>query len=87
MGDKPRAQLQRTRQDDFTITFNQIGRNIPTFAEAAAVADEITTKGGDWDVVKIIYNKYVSAISYEPTEIVVTNAKSLNESGTLFASS
>jgi len=79
LGDKPKAQLARSRTDDFVITFNQIGRDIPTFAEAAAIADEIKTKGGEWDVVKIIYNKYISAISYEPTELVVTNAKSLNE--------
>ena len=79
LGDKPKAQLARSRTDDFVITFNQIGRDIPTFAEAAAIADEIKTKGGDWDVVKIIYNKYISAISYEPTELVVTNAKSLND--------
>lgn len=82
LGDKPKAQLARSRTDDFVITFNQIGRDIPTFAEAAAIADEIKTKGGEWDVVKIIYNKYISAISYEPTELVVTNAKSLNEAGT-----
>ena len=81
LGDKPKAQLARSRTEDFVITFNQIGRDIPTFAEAAAIADEIKTKGGEWDVVKIIYNKYISAISYEATELVVTNAKSLNEAG------
>lgn len=79
IGDKPKAQLSRSAAKDLKITFNQVGKDIPTFGEAAAIADEITTKAGEWDVVKIIYNKYISAISYEATTITVNNSKSLSD--------
>lgn len=61
------------------LSFNQIGKDIPTFAEAAAIADEITKNGGEWDQLKIIYNKYISAISYEATTMTVSGPKALQE--------
>lgn len=80
LGDRPKAQLIRTLPENLKISFNQIGKDIPTFAEAAAIADEITTNGGEWDQVKIIYNKYVSAISYEAETFTVYNQKTLADS-------
>jgi len=77
LGDKPKAQLSRLVPDAFKVSFNQIGKDIPTFAEAAAIADEIVTKAGEWDQIKIIYNKYISAISYEASIITVVNKESL----------
>jgi F-type H+-transporting ATPase subunit gamma len=77
LGDKPKAQLSRLVPDAFKVSFNQIGKDIPTFAEAAAIADEIVTKAGEWDQIKIIYNKYISAISYEASIITVVNKEAL----------
>jgi F-type H+-transporting ATPase subunit gamma len=78
-GDKPKAQLSRMMPQQMALSFNQIGKDIPTFAEAAAIADEITTHGGEWDELKIIYNKYISAISYEATTVTVAGPKALAE--------
>ncbi|KAJ9127297.1 hypothetical protein QFC24_000704 [Naganishia onofrii] len=78
-GDKPKAQISRAMPEQIALSFNQIGKDIPSFGEAAAIADEIMKNGGEWDVLKIIYNKYISAISYEATTMTVSGAKALQE--------
>ena len=85
-GDKPKAQISRAMPEQIALSFNQIGKDIPSFGEAAAIADEIMKNGGEWDVLKIIYNKYISAISYEATTMTVSGAKALQEAGTSFTS-
>ncbi|ODN78329.1 ATP synthase F1, gamma subunit [Cryptococcus amylolentus CBS 6039] len=79
IGDKPKAQLSRAVPEAFKISFNSIGKDVPTFAEASAVADEIVKHGGEWDQVKIVSNHYLSAISYEPRITSVISAKALQE--------
>ncbi|KAF5392661.1 hypothetical protein D9757_000938 [Collybiopsis confluens] len=66
VGDKSKAQLSRVLPNNFQLTFNQIGRDVPSFADAAGVADLVVKSGVAFDSVVIIYNKFVSAISYEP---------------------
>lgn len=51
IGDKPKAQLSRALPESIKVSFNSIGKDVPTFAEASAVADEIVKNGGDWDEV------------------------------------
>jgi len=68
IGDKSKAQLHRALGDQFQMTFNQIGRDIPTFADAAAV---VIKSGIKYDSVVIVYNKFVSANSYEPAVLEV----------------
>lgn len=79
IGDKSKAQLSRVLSQNIVLTFNQIGRDIPTFADAAGVADLITKSGVKYDVVNVIYNKFVSALSYEPGVYVVMNEHGLKE--------
>ena len=45
IGDKSKAQLSRALPKNLVMTFNQIGRDIPTFADAAGVAALILTSG------------------------------------------
>jgi len=80
IGDKAKAQLSRVLSNNIIMTFNQIGRDVPTFADAASVTDLITTSGVKYDVVNIIYNKFVSAISYESSVKEVKNEEGLKES-------
>jgi F-type H+-transporting ATPase subunit gamma len=80
VGDKSKAQLTRTIGNSFVLTFNQIGRDIPTFADAAAVADLIVQSGVKYDSVVIIYNKFVSAISYEAAAMQVKGVEALKGS-------
>ena len=81
IGDKSKAQLSRALPKNLTLTFNQIGRDIPTFADAAGVADLIFQSGVEYDSIAIVYNKFVSAISYESAIIEVETAENLKESG------
>ena len=80
VGDKSKAQLTRTIGQNFALTFNQIGRDIPTFADAASVADLIVQSGIKYDSVVIVYNKFVSAISYEAAAIQVKGVEALKGS-------
>jgi len=80
IGDKSKAQMTRTVAKNFALTFNQIGRDIPTFADAASVADLIVQSGVKYDSVVIVYNRFVSAISYEAATMQVKGAAALKES-------
>lgn len=71
----------RSYGDQFKVSFNQIGKNVPTFAEASAIADEIIKNGGEWDEIRIISNRYISAISYEAGTTTVISQKALAASG------
>jgi len=80
IGDKSKAQLTRALAANVQLTFNQIGRDIPTFADAAGVADLITQSGVKYDSVVIVYNKFVTAISYEAAAVEVKGEEALKES-------
>jgi F-type H+-transporting ATPase subunit gamma len=80
IGDKPKAQLTRAVPNNLRLTFNQIGRDVPTFADAAGVADLIAKSGVKYDSVVLVYNKFVSAISYEAALMEVKGEEGLRES-------
>lgn len=81
IGDKSKAQLARAVPKNIQLTFNQIGRDIPTFADAAGVADLIVKSDVKYDSINIIYNKFVSSVAYEPAMMVVSTEAALKESG------
>jgi F-type H+-transporting ATPase subunit gamma len=81
VGDKAKSQLLRSFAGNLRMTFSQIGRDVPTFADAAGVADLVVKSGVPYDSVVIIYNKFVSAISYEPTTVEVRGEAGLKKSG------
>jgi len=80
VGDKSKTQLSRFMPDKFILSFNQIGRDVPTFTEAQTVADQIFAAGFEFDRVEIIYNKFVSMISYEPATVTVYSEHIFEES-------
>ncbi|KAI1461743.1 ATP synthase F1 gamma [Annulohypoxylon moriforme] len=67
IGEKSRAQLSRTNAKDIVLSFAGIGKDIPTFADAQAIADQVTQLPTDYSDIKIVYNKFINATSYEPT--------------------
>jgi F-type H+-transporting ATPase subunit gamma len=81
VGDKSKSQLGRALPKNIIMAFNQIGRDIPTFADAAGITDLIIKSGVEYDSVAIVYNKFLSAISYESAVIEVQTANTLKESG------
>lgn len=53
LGDKPKQQLVRgTVGNDVALSFNQIGRAVPTFNDALAIADKIESEGLEFDKVR-----------------------------------
>ncbi|ODV95344.1 hypothetical protein PACTADRAFT_50078 [Pachysolen tannophilus NRRL Y-2460] len=66
IGDKIKTQLLRTHKNNLVLSFNGIGKEAPTFLDAALVSDEIA-KLGDYDKVEVLYNKFVSGVSFDPS--------------------
>ncbi|KAK9463868.1 ATPase, F1 complex, gamma subunit domain-containing protein [Lipomyces oligophaga] len=77
LGDKAKIQLARTWSSNIVLSFNQIGKEVPTFLEALVVADEITKLGKSYDKIEIFYNQFKSGISFEPTSVPAFTAEEL----------
>jgi len=71
IGDKSKAQLSRAVPDKLRMTFNGIGKDVPTFADACAVADLILSSGVKFDSVHLVYNKVISALAFESSIVRV----------------
>lgn len=80
LGDKCKAQLQRFKPENIIMTFNQIGKEVPTFGDAAAIADLITKNGKEYESIQIIFNTYLSGISFEPKIIPAFTQESIKNS-------
>ncbi|TVY20618.1 ATP synthase subunit gamma [Lachnellula arida] len=80
LGEKCKAQLSRSNSKNLVLSFSNVGKNIPTFAEAQAIADQISLLPGDYASIKIVYNKFVNATSYEATPIEAFSEEAIKES-------
>jgi len=69
IGEKCKAQLGRTSGKNVQVSFQGLGKDVPTFADAQAIADQICMLPGDYASTKILYNKFLNAQSFEPTEV------------------
>jgi len=69
LGEKCKAQLSRSNNKNIVMSFSGVGKAIPTFADAQAIADQISLLPEDYASVQIVYNKFVNAQSYEATPI------------------
>ncbi|CAG8589172.1 9791_t:CDS:2 [Acaulospora colombiana] len=81
LGDKAKAQISRTVREKIKLSFNQIGKSVPTYAEASAVADTILKEKIEFDQAVIIYNYFRSVISYEAESIPVYSETTFTRSG------
>lgn len=86
LGDKAKGQVSRTNRSEIQLSFNQIGKDIPTFAEASAAADTILTSGIKFDSASLVYNEFKSAIAYEATTIRNYSIEALKAAGMWFDS-
>jgi F-type H+-transporting ATPase subunit gamma len=80
IGEKCRAQLSRSNPQSLQLTFAGVGRNVPTFADAQAIADQIALLPTEYTDVKILYNKFINATSYEPTFIEAFSEDAITQS-------
>jgi F-type H+-transporting ATPase subunit gamma len=81
LGDKAKAQLSRIVRDNIKISFNQIGKAVPTYAEACAISDTILKEGIEFDQAIIVYNQFKSVIAYEADTIPTYSATTFVKSG------
>ena len=68
VGDKPKAQLARTLSQNIKVSFNGVGKDVPTFAEACAIADEIGKLEQDWDEVRLLIPRRGAWVLNRPTD-------------------
>jgi len=69
VGDKSKAFLLRIFPDNIMMVGNDIGRRPPSFLDASKIANAILDSGYEFDVGRMLYNKYRTVVSYEVTEI------------------
>jgi F-type H+-transporting ATPase subunit gamma len=80
LGEKSKAQMSRSNASSIVLSFSNVGRDIPTFADAQAIADQIALLPTDYASVKIVYNRFINAQSYEPTTIEAYSEEAITES-------
>lgn len=83
IGDKCKAQLSRGSAKNMVLSFNNIGKDVPTFSDALAIADQITLLGDKYSNVKVIYNKFINAQTYEGTVVEAYSEEAITQSGKL----
>nr|POE54111.1 atp synthase subunit gamma, mitochondrial [Quercus suber] len=69
LGEKCKAQLGRSNAKDMQLSFAGVGKDVPTFADAQAIADQISLLPTEYSSIKIVYNKFINAQSYEATVV------------------
>jgi len=80
LGEKCKAQLSRSNAKNIVMSFAGVGKDIPTFADAQAIADQISLLPTDYASIQIIYNKFVNAQSYEATPIEAFSEEAITNS-------
>ena len=81
LGEKCKAQLSRSNPKNMTLSFAGVGKDVPTFADASAIADQITQLTGQYSSIKILFNKFVNAQQYEPTIVEAFSEDAIKASG------
>ncbi|XP_024402033.1 ATP synthase subunit gamma, mitochondrial [Physcomitrium patens] len=66
VGDKGKAQLQREYKKLISTYITETQKVAINFTQCAMIADEII-KSCEYDVIKVVYNKFNSAVSFLPT--------------------
>lgn len=80
LGEKSKAQLSRSNGKNLVLSFAGVGKDVPTFADAQAIADQICLLPTDYKDIQILYNKFINAQSYEPTPIEAFSEEAIKNS-------
>ena len=80
VGEKCKAQLGRANGKSMVLSFAGVGKDIPTFADAQAIADQICLLPTQYDSVRIMYNKFVNAQTYEPVIVEAFSEEAIKSS-------
>jgi F-type H+-transporting ATPase subunit gamma len=76
IGDKGRAQLQRLAPDQIKLSIADTYKDRVTFSQASLIAEEVAKHGAD--AVRIVFNKFHSAISFKPTLATVLSSEAID---------
>lgn len=82
VGEKCKAQLSRSNGKNIRLNFAGIGKDVPTFIDASAIADQISLLPSDYSSIKIMYNKFHNAQSYEPVLVEAFSEEAIKNSRT-----
>ena len=82
IGEKSKAQLSRSNGKNIVLSFAGVGKDVPTFADAQAIVDQIALLPTDYSDVQIIYNKFINATSYEATALEAFSEEAIANSRT-----
>jgi len=80
LGEKCKAQMSRSNPKNMVLSFSGVGKAVPTFADATSIADQLCLLNTQYDSIKILYNKFINATSYEPTIIEAFSEEAIKES-------
>lgn len=80
IGEKSKAQLSRSTGKNIVLSFAGIGKDVPTFADAQAIADQISLLPTEYNDIQIMYNKFLNAQSYEPTVVEAFSEEAIRTS-------
>lgn len=75
IGEKGRSQLQRDQKDKIVATISETQKVKLTFPQACSIAEEILKT--EYDVSRVVFNRFVSAISQKPTVATVLSPDAL----------
>ena len=85
LGEKAKGQLNRILGKSILLSFNQVGKGVPTYEDALAISSTILQSEEKFDKINIIYNKYVSSLSFESaimpvySEAAIVNAPQFSQ--------
>jgi len=85
LGEKSKGQLSRTSDRNLVLNFSGIGKDIPTFADAQAIADQIALLPTEYASIKIVHNKFINATSYEPVIVEAYSEEAITNSSNIAA--
>jgi len=82
LGEKCKAQLGRSNAKNLVMNFAGVGKDVPTFADAQAIADQVSQLPTEYASIKIMYNKFLNAQSYEAITIEAFSEEAITASRT-----
>lgn len=85
IGEKCKAQLGRSNSKNVVLSFAGIGRDVPTFTDAQSIADQLVLLPEEYASVKILYNRFVNAQTYEPNVIEAYSEEAITQSANFAA--
>ncbi len=78
LGDKSKPQIARGARKNIIMSFNQVGKDIPTFTDAVDICEKVIPKIAEDVTPVIVYNEFRSVIAYETTGKIVPSAEKIS---------